>query len=66
MTLRINGFRISARTNSARPIRRRSGGVGVSTSTATTRSIPGSETSRHTTLPPKYRLAPVTSTTLGL
>src|SRR6478672_9361254 len=65
ITLAISGLRKSARTNSARPIRRINSGPGGTVSTARTRSISGSAASRTASCPPTKRLAPVTSTTEG-
>src|SRR6478672_8554705 len=65
MTLAINGLRMSARTNSARPIRRSRSRGGGTVSTPRTRSIVGSAARRAARWPPRKRLTPVTRTTLG-
>ena len=65
ITLAMNGLRMSARTNSARPIRRSRSLLGAIASTAMTWLINGFCASRAVRYPPRNRHAPVTSTTLG-
>ena len=65
ITLAISGLRMSARTNSARPMSVASSGDGAVASTPITRSIEGSSASRAARWPPRYPLTPVTRTTLG-
>src|SRR3954468_3271211 len=59
ITLAMIGLRMSARTKSTP----RSGRCGGTTSTATTRSTPGVVATSSAKRPPRYREAPVTSTT---
>jgi hypothetical protein len=66
MTFAIRGLRMSARTNSARPIRRSRSRGGGTVSTASTRSIAGFAARRAARWPPRKRLTPVTSTTEGV
>src|SRR3954463_4054498 len=65
ITLAISGLRMSARTNSTRPIRLRRPGPGGAVSTPSTRPIDGSVASRAARWPPRKRLTPVTRTTEG-
>src|SRR6185312_12755564 len=63
ITLAISGLRMSARTNSVRPSGSSRGGGTVSTPMI--RSIEGSSASSAASLPPRWRLTPVTRTTDG-
>src|SRR3954454_24805304 len=65
MILPISGLRMSARTNSVRPRRRRSSADGGTVSTPMTRSMAGSRASSAASAPPSHRLTPVTRTTAG-
>src|SRR3954449_10005434 len=65
MTLPISGLRMSARTNSVRPRRRRTSGDGGTVSTPMTRSMERSRASSAASAPPNQRLTPVTRMTAG-